>query len=399
MVMWNNKYLYLLLSLLMVGCSQKEENEIVTIPVRSYISHSDKVSVKKDINRIEYIPLQLTDDNSSMVGQVIDIALTDDYIFVLSDQRCGVLQFDRNGSFVRQIVKYGAGPGELVYPMSLYVTDFDCKLHITCAYKTVVYNFSGDFVEEMDRQGRNSFYSFYLGDNKVVETSFDGMPFQSPGHFGIGVFDEMGKGDTIVMKNNFCNEEIVSPDISGFKFTRCIESDQGVLFLTMTNDTIYRITKENITPVFCWKRDLDNKSLRNAYTLLDFVPTNTDLFIHDIFELPSVVCFRYIYNGSAYIMSYNKHNGEILSMPTGYQWDDLVNIDFWMTAYGVENDIDNGVPIIPMHWYKEKKISIQCSPASTIAYLKEIGKLNTPPEIFRNITGEENPIVILYYLK
>lgn len=399
--MWNNKCLYLLLSLLIISCSQKDivEKEIVTIPVREYISHNDKVSVKKDIDKIEYVPLQLTDDYTSMVGQVMDIALTDNYIFVLSDQKCGVLQFDRNGSFVRQIVKYGSGPGELVYPMSLYATDFDHRLHITCAYKTVVYNFDGGFEEEMNRQGRNSFYSFYLGDNKVVETSFDGMPFQSPGHFGIGVFDEMGKGDTIVMKNDFGNKGIMPLDISGFKLTRCIESDRGVLFLTMTNDTIFRVTKEGITPVFCWKRDLDNKSLRNAYALLDFIPTNTDLFIHDVFELPSVVCFRYIYNGNAYVMSYNKRNGEILSTPTGYQWDDLANIDFWMTTYGVENDIDNGVPIIPMHWYKDKKISIQCSPASTIAYLKEIGKLNTPPEALRNITGEENPIVIIYHLK
>lgn len=400
--MWNNRiFLYLLLSFLMISCSQRkiEKDGCVTISVREYIGHKDHISVKDDIHKIEYIPLQLTDNDVSIVGQIIDIALTDNYIFILSEQKCGVLQFDRKGFFIRQIVKYGTGPGELVHPMSLYATEFDNKIYITCAYKTVVYNFSGNFEEEIDRHGRNSFYSFYLGDNKVVETSFDGMPFHSLGHFGIGVFDGMGKGDTVVMKNNFSDEKVLPSDISGFKFTRCIESDPGVLFLTMTNDTIFRITKENIMPILCWKRDLNDKALQNAFALLDFVPTNTDLFIHDIFELPSVICFRYIYNGYAYIMSYNKHTGEVLSKPTGYQWEDLVNIDFWMTAYGVDNDIDNGLPIAPMHWYRDKKISVQCSPASTIAHLKEIGELKSAPEVLNNITGDENPIVIIYHLK
>ena len=96
-----------------------------------------------------------------------------------------------------------------------------------------------------------TFYSYPIGEGRVVETSSEGIPFEAKGHFGIGIFSNMGKGDTVMMKNNFSNDKISPSKESGFKLTRCIPSDSGVLFSTMTNDTIYRLTKDTITPAFC----------------------------------------------------------------------------------------------------------------------------------------------------
>ena len=47
--------------------------------------------------------------------------------------------------------------------------------------------------------------------------------------------------------------------------------------------------------------------------------------------------------------------GKILSTPTPYKWNDISNVDFWMTMWGINNDIDHGLPIAPLHWYKNKK--------------------------------------------
>lgn len=55
--------------------------------------------------------------------------------------------------------------------------------------------------------------------------------------------------------------------------------------------------------------------------------------------------------------------------------------------WGINNDIDHGVPIAPLHWYKNKKISIQCTPASTIDYLRDKGMLKTAPDILKKING------------
>lgn len=392
----------IIVSIFTIGCNNTEENQknhYFTIKAKDYVNSNDKISIKDEIESIEYIPLELTADNKSMIGQVLDVVLTNEFIYILSDPTCGVLQFDLQGKFIRQVAKYGQGPGELIFPISMYAVEEENKLYITAAYKTTVYNFDGRFEEEFERGGRMSFYAYPLEDGRVAETSSDGMPFASPGHFGIGIFGDRGKGDTIRLKNDFSDEKIFSPKESGFKLTRCILSDPGVLFSTMTNDTIFRMTPDTIQPAFCWQRDLDEESLKNSYRLLNFIPTNTDLFLYDIIEFPKSFCFRYVYNEKSHIMLYDKESKRILSAGTPYKMDDISAIDFWMTMWGITNDIDQGLPIAPLHWYKDRKISVQCTPASTIEYLKERGELKAAPNVIKNMKGEENPLVILYHLK
>ena len=135
-------YPILILSIISIGCNEKAEttkNKLVSIDVRAHVNSNDAISIKKEIERIEYIPLELTDDNSSMVGKIMDVVLTKDYIFVLSDPTCGVLQFDIKGNFIRQVAKYGQGPGELLFPISMYSVEEDSKLYITGAYQTTIY--------------------------------------------------------------------------------------------------------------------------------------------------------------------------------------------------------------------------------------------------------------------
>lgn len=384
-----------------MGCSFERtttDSSYVTIPVRDFINNNDDISAKDEIKSIEYIPLVLTDDDQSMIGQVMDVSLTDNFIFILSDPTCGLLQFDRTGKFIRKIARYGQGPGELLFPISIYCIESKNLLYVTGAYKTTIYDLEGKLKEEFNRGGRMSFYSYPIENSKVVETSFDGIPFKSDGHFGIGVFDAMGKGDTVMMKNDFANENIFKPEESGFKLTRCIQSDMGVLFSTITNDTIFRITENKICPAFIWQRDLNEKSMKNSYALVGFDPINTDLFLYDMIEFPKNIYFRYVYKGRTFLMSYNKQTGQVLSTPCYYSWNDITGIDFWMTMWGIDNDIDNGLPIAPLHWYKDKKISIQCTQASAVAFLKENGKLDLAPNALKNIKGEENPIVVLYHL-
>ena len=75
---------------------------------------------------------------------------------------------------------------------------------------------------------------------------------------------------------------------------------------------------------------------------MNFIPTNTELFLYDIIEFPESICFRYVYKEKSYIMLYDKQSGKILSTPTPYKWNDISNVDFWMTMWGINNDIDHG---------------------------------------------------------
>ena len=110
---------------------------------------------------------------------------------------------------------------------------------------------------------------------------------------------------------------------------------------------------------------------------------------------------KFIYSQDKKTIEFLKQKFEVLFEDNDgcYFLNDISNVDFWMTMWGINNDIDHGLPIAPLHWYKNKKISIQCSPASTIDYLRDKGMLKTAPDILKKINGDENPIVILYHLK
>ena len=74
-------YPILIVSIISIGCNEKAEttkNKLVSIDVRAHVNSNDAISIKKEIERIEYIPLELTDDNSSMVGKIMDVILTKD---------------------------------------------------------------------------------------------------------------------------------------------------------------------------------------------------------------------------------------------------------------------------------------------------------------------------------
>ena len=138
--------------------------------------------------------------------------------------------------------------------------------------------------------------------------------------------------------------------------------------------------------------------MKNAYSLLDFVPTKTDLFIYDIIEYPNSFCIRYVYKGDAHILLCDKEGEKISSTSTPYKWDEISNVDdFWVTGWGITNDIDQGLPITPSRWDKNKKRSIQCTTYSTVEYLKERGGLKSAPDVIKNMKDDDNPLIIVYH--
>ncbi len=91
------------------GCESKQPaGELPRIDLTATSFAFDQVEIADEIESIEYVPLELTDE--SLIADVLDLCVSDEYIFVYSTRQDGVLQFDRKGKYLRCIAKTGNGP-------------------------------------------------------------------------------------------------------------------------------------------------------------------------------------------------------------------------------------------------------------------------------------------------
>ena len=77
------------------GCESKQPaGELPRIDLTATSFAFDQVEIADEIESIEYVPLELTDE--SLIADVLDLCVSDEYIFVYSTRQDGVLQFNRN---------------------------------------------------------------------------------------------------------------------------------------------------------------------------------------------------------------------------------------------------------------------------------------------------------------
>ena len=116
------------------GCESKQPaGELPRIDLTATSFAFDQVEIADEIESIEYVPLELTDE--SLIADVLDLCVSDEYIFVYSTRQDGVLQFDRKGKYLRCIAKTGNGPGETGQIISLTV-DAVSYTHLTLPTRT-----------------------------------------------------------------------------------------------------------------------------------------------------------------------------------------------------------------------------------------------------------------------
>lgn len=187
------------------SCSEKKEvqGDILSIDVRGLLEKgaADEQLLADEIESVEYIPLEITPDGSSLIGGILDYTVTDSCIYILPTKESRIMQFDRNGRFIKDAVTYGEGPGEYNgFPQNIYADAAADRFYIANMDKTWEYSLSGDFIGV--RQRANMVSSEYkIAADKYAAISYLNVPFHIPGIFGIGVFTE--KEDTVALKNDF----------------------------------------------------------------------------------------------------------------------------------------------------------------------------------------------------
>ena len=167
----------------------------------------------------------------------------DDYIFV--DNSTHILQFDRNGKFIKQIGTPGRGPGEIGLIRNLSVLDKKKQLVVQTnwAHKLYYFSYDGDFLESVPFNTRAWRIKSIPGNRMVY---FDQC---TRGHEDYMFALTNLEGDTLDVVNNHYKWErtlVSGQSIQYSLFVPIYFYNNTLSFKSMHNDTVYTVSGDSI---------------------------------------------------------------------------------------------------------------------------------------------------------
>lgn len=391
----------LFLPLLITACStSKQEGDLLPqADIRSMISAPSSLPLANEIESVAYVPLQLTNDDGSIIDGVMHYTVTDKAIYIYPTRERKIVEFDRNGNFVRELISGGQGPNELSCDITSMQADASAnKLYLHSMDRTMVYDLDGKLIEEFAPTYQN-IYKRQIAPNRIAAIAFPYVPFEQ-GSYGIGIFSN--NGDTIALKNDFYSPAVPKENCG---LTVGMAADysnnpNGLLFKQGSNDTVFILSSEAITPACVLmlqnsddevKRSLDATDMSSIRNLGD----GKDIVVTDLFETPASYYFRMRYNEGHYVATLDKKTGrssiEKCVQPASLQELAGINMQYGMLG---SRSYEN----FPIWGRIEGNELVQIVMPYEVDLYNKTGEI-TVPEALTSIENNDNPIFIFYKLK
>lgn len=383
----------------LASCNSNQVNQtgLLTASVREALHSPATLPIADEIESVEYIPLEMTNDNASLIDGVVDFAITSKYIYVLVGKEARIVLFDRQGHFLRTFLQQGQGPDDFNGMIGfIQANEADDRFYVI-GNKIGVYTLEGKFMEDLPIKSP-IIYAHHLGNNRVGAISMPFMPFQD-GSFGIGVFGE--NGEVIMNKNDFYSP-LVPRENSGFTFgftgSPSDGEQQSVLFKMASNDTIFRLSADTIRPALVTNLGNSDEEIIRGLNTQDIkkFPADGDIFVLDMFETSHRFYLRMKLNEKCYVASVDKQNGKTVveqcDIPEKSA-DNLGDINMQLGMLG-----SKGYNQFPIWGRVLGNNLVQVVTPYEIETYKEQTKITIPQEL-EKISANENPIFIIYKMK
>ena len=377
--------------------NQVDQTGLLTAPIREALHSPNTLPIADEIESVEYIPLEMTHDDASLIDGVVDFAITSKYIYVLVGKEARIVQFDRQGHFLRTFLQQGQGPDDFNGMIGfIQANEVDNRFYVI-GNKIGVYTLEGAFIENLPINSP-IIYAHHLGNGRIGAIAMPFMSFQD-GSFGIGLFQE--DGEVIMTKNNFCSP-LVPPENSGFTFGITGSSSDGeqqsVLFKMASNDTIFRLSADTIQPALVVGLGNSDEEVIRGLNIQDIKknPADKDIFVLDMFETSRRFYVRMKLNEKCYVASVDKRSGETVveqcDIPDKSA-NNLGDINMQLGMLGSKGH--NQFPV----WGRILGNNlVQVVTPYEIETFKEQTKITIPQEL-EKINANENPIFIMYKVK
>ena len=380
--------------LLLVGfffsCSNDKKAKIAIIDPGNMVVK--QLSLSEFAEDITYIPIS----NDVLFGSIVSVQLTDSMILI-APVREGLLGYDYNGNFIRQIGKNGRGPGEYNYANNFTLDRNKEIVYVLDGVRHILlkYSFKGNFIETIDLKidGNKMQSEIVFSNDKLV--LFEGI------NQGEGKYDwiEMDTRGNILFEKLNAIEKFPS-------YHFCCGNKQEAFnntfyYWNQINDTIFKINKEKYEPAFIFTQGnfrFPKQKIREIYTEYFF---------------PRYLFFTKDYVFLAYIYQYQNHTG--IYVKSENQLYDVNKSEDWnlVRGPGIINDFDSGMPLIPLSYYSDKQdkeyLIGEVNPFQLKAYVaSDVFKNSTPkfPEkkkalekLANGLTVNDNPVLMIAKLK
>lgn len=274
------KLLEIFIMMLLFACTPTDENEIPTLSVDL---HSPAVSLEDLFSKVEIIPLETSD--SCLLVSIDKIVNVDGLLYIFDGRRPALYVFDEKGAFVRQISRWGDGPGE-----HLLISDF-------------IVDKKQQTIGLLSPNGYMGMYDLY---GRFIRQ--DVLPVK-PNYYAIAQFDtdrwvfwscvrEDEDGITIVGKDSLNT-------VSGFwrndrildmgSLNPFYEYNDNVYFTTAYQNIVYKLTEKGVHPVYCWdfgKDGIDDEMLQK-YLSIENEGKRNDELIKDLSDGTLPFCMKF----------------------------------------------------------------------------------------------------------
>lgn len=385
--------------LVFYSCGQPNDIKQHTciVNVRDEIDEIKGISLETQLSDPTFIKLEETTDEQSLVDGVADYAVTSKYIYILPIKEPRIVLFDRQGHFLRTLIKEGQGPDEFSgLLMGIQVDEANNRLYLFGS-QIWVFSLDGDPIRTFS-SSMPMMYARMIAPDRFAAVAMGFVPFQA-GSFGIGTFNE--QGDLLFHKNNFSTPSVPAEKTG---FTTNIASGlsfdgRSVLFKSGANDTVFRIGTDTISVACVLRLENSNEEDIRALDISDFSDMaglrrdEHEIFVQDILESSEHFYFRCRYKRGFSILSIRKSDGktetEYCELPLPLK--ELSTLGTYQ--YGLLGM--RGRNLFPVWGYIFGKELVQViTPAELMAH-KDKGLIKLPVELGQ-IEEEGNPLIVFY---
>lgn len=395
-----SRFIYLLVFIFcLLTCSKSPENvnemiiddpeEVATIKdvvkLRDTRKNDDAISVKNEFKNIEYIRF----DNRKVIGTIIDIAFTKEFIFVILSHGGGVMKYNRQGKFVKLIAREGEGPTQVFTPHHLFVDELRERVYVMQYNKkkrVSIFSFDGKFLGGMEHPFDKTYFVHHLGDEVFFASYASGLLSDSL-NYGTGIFDNFG--NTYYTRKSYLKNFV--PENTYYKYIHFFRQNKSLLFYINGTNILYRAERDTIIPSYYleFKNSISDDIFQLSHRPQLYTNFTTEnrreylwLYEDPFWETDSCLYLK----TSGYIWQYNRNDKTTKCFSTSKK-----------KYYGIPNDIDNGAPIWPTHYYPKEDIFVQTLSGFEIQLLKDRGLLcENVPAIYQEMGEDSNPLIVVY---
>lgn len=387
-------------TLIFTGCGSKQSSgELLQIDLTAKSFASGQVEIVDEIELIEYVPLELTDE--SLIANILDMCVSDEYIFIYSTRQDGILQFDRKGHYLRTVAKTGNGPGETGQIISLTIDEENRLFCVSEYFSTSFYSFYGEFIKKVTNLRPYS-YQLSVGPNTMAELGRMYIPLNVPGMFSLGIFN-WATDDTIVLRPTIGNMNLMSLEETSLKAWIYNGSMDGWFCYSEGTDTVWNVNAKTISPAFLIDNGYsasEEKEMRSSKTGNASVDGTYGIFnIFETLRSYFVKCFQSSDQSKFFLYSLDKATGALSREASTIDGMELFKYNRALTGIGIRNETDGGLPVWPYFSYPAKKLMIQFNTAVEIEYLKEKYPDLKKHPVLQEVTEDSNPLVTIYHLR